>query len=110
MIRLTVLYNLAAGYDEEEFIAWRKSEHHKYVNSMSGVVRNEFSRIDRISPHDIVPSFRFQTIVDWPDRESFEAAFYSEQAQDKLRKDQEKLGDQIFIVSEILTSSESTQE
>lgn len=103
MIRLTVLYNLAEGYDEDEFIRWRNSEHSKYVDSMSNVVRNEFSRIDDISPDGMLPSFRFQTIVDWPDRESFEAAFYSEKAQEKLREDQEKIGSQVFIVSEFLS-------
>ena len=103
MIRLTVLYNLAEGYDEDEFIAWRNAEHSKYVDSMSDVVRNEFSRIEDISPDGTLPKFRFQTIVDWPDRESFEASFYSEEAQDKLRKDQDKIGDQVFIVSELLS-------
>ena len=67
MIRLTVLYNLAEGVDEQEFIAWRKSEHEKYVDSMPGVIRNEFSRIDDISPRGEILSYRFQTIVDWPD-------------------------------------------
>jgi hypothetical protein len=110
VIRLTVLYNLAEGCDEEEFIAWRNSEHSKYVDSMSSVVRNEFSRIDDISPNGILPKYRFQTIVDWPDQETFEAAFYSDEAQEKLRSDQEKIGDQVFIVSEILSSSEPAEE
>ena len=38
MIRLTVLYNLAEGVDEQEFIDWRTSEHEKYVDSMPGVM------------------------------------------------------------------------
>ncbi|MEQ8205081.1 MAG: hypothetical protein RIA65_02815 [Woeseia sp.] len=103
MIRLTTLYSLADGQDEDEFIHWRNSEHRKYVNSMSNVVRNEFSRIDDIAPDGVLPTFRFQTIVDWPDRESFEAAFYSKEAQLRLRKDQDKIGTQVFIVSELLS-------
>lgn len=103
MIRLTVLYNLTEGYDEEAFIEWRLAEQSKYVDSMSGVLRNEFSRIEDVSPDSALPKYRFQTIVDWPNRESFEAAFYSDEAQNKLRKDQEKIGDQVFIVSELLS-------
>ena len=102
MIRLTVLYNLAVGQDENEFIAWRCAEQSKYVDSMSGVVRSDFSLIDDISPNGAVPNYRFQTIVDWPDRDSFEAAFYNKKAQDKLRNQLGKIGDQVFIVSEVL--------
>ncbi len=102
MIRLTVLYNLAEGVDEDEFIAWRKTEHRKYVDSMSGVLRNDFSRIDDIFPPGNVPAYRFQTVVDWPDRESFEEAFYNDKAQEKLSQDQRKLAEQVFLVSEIL--------
>lgn len=103
MIRLTVLYNLTEGYDEEAFVEWRLAKQSKYVDSMSGVLRNEFSRIEDVSPDGALPKYRFQTIVDWPNRESFEAAFYSDKAQNKLRKDQEKIGDQVFIVSELLS-------
>ena len=107
MIRLTVLYNLAEGVDEQAFIEWRLSEHQKYVDSMPGVIRNEFSIIDDISPRGEMLPNRFQTIVDWPDRESFEKAFYNDAAQDRLARDAAKLGDEVFIVSEILTSPES---
>jgi len=102
MIRLTVLYNLAEGYDEQAFVEWRTAEQNKYVDSMSGVLRNEFSRIDDISPDRTIPNYRFQTVVDWPDRKTFEAAFYSNAAQDKLDEDRKKIGDQVFIVSEII--------
>lgn len=105
MIRLTVLYRLADGVDETAFIAWRNTEHDAYVRSMPGVVRSEFSKIKDISPADKLPSFRFQTIVDWPDRESFEKAFYNDSAQDRLAKDTVMISDEVFIVSEILTST-----
>jgi hypothetical protein len=105
MIRLTVLYKLADGVDETDFIKWRTSEHEKYVQSMPGVIRNEFSRIDDISPEGRVPPYRFQTVVDWPDRESFEKAFYNDDAQAKLDSNRGKIGDEVFIVSELLTST-----
>ena len=105
MIRLTVLYKLADGIDEAEFIRWRKSEHEKYVQSMPGVIRNEFSRINNISPEGRVPPYRFQTVIDWPDRESFERAFYNDDAQARLDSNRDKIDDEVFIVSELLTTT-----
>jgi hypothetical protein len=107
MIRLTVLYSLAAGESEEEFIAWRTSEHARYVQSMPGVIRNEFSVIESISPDDKVPHYRFQTVVDWPDRESFEAAFYNPTAQADLQRNRQRMSNEVFIVSEVLGAKAS---
>tara|TARA_Y100000588_G_C14232002_1_gene915681 strand:- start:1921 stop:2241 length:321 start_codon:yes stop_codon:yes gene_type:complete len=106
MIRLTVLYNLAEDMNEEEFIQWRQETHQNYVESMPGVIRTEFSRITRSWPKDIAPKFRFQTIVDWPDVESFEKAFFNDSAQKKLKDDTEKIGDSLYIVSEVLSGQE----
>ncbi len=106
MIRLTVLYNLAEDMNEEEFIQWRQETHQNYVESMPGVIRTDFSRITRSWPKDIAPKFRFQTIVDWPDVESFEKAFFNDSAQKKLKDDTEKIGDSLYIVSEVLSGQE----
>jgi len=106
MIRLTVLYNLAEEMNEEEFIQWRQETHQNYVESMPGVIRTDFSRITRSWPKDIAPKFRFQTIVDWPDVESFEKAFFNDSAQKKLKDDTEKIGDSLYIVSEVLSGQE----
>jgi len=106
MIRLTVLYNLAEDMNEEEFIQWRQETHQNYVESMPGVIRTDFSRITRSWPKDIAPKFRFQTIVDWPDVESFEKAFFNDSAQKKLKDDNEKIGDSLYIVSEVLSGQE----
>ena len=106
MIRLTVLYNLAEDMNEEEFIQWRQETHQNYVESMPGVIRTEFSRITRSWPKDIAPKFRFQTIVDWPDVESFEKAFFNDSAQKKLKDGTEKIGDSLYIVSEVLSGQE----
>lgn len=102
--RLTVLYNLADGMSEDEFIDWRLTTHKQYVESMPGVLRTDFSRITRSWPEEIAPKFRFQTIVDWPDRESFEKAFFNDSAQEKLQEDDDKIGESLFIVSEVLTN------
>ena len=74
--RPIVLYKLADNMDEDEFVQWRRSTQKQSVESMPGVLRTDFSRIGRSWPEDMAPKFRFQTIVDWPDRESFENAFF----------------------------------
>ena len=103
MIRLTVLYNLSEKISEEEFIKWRQETHKNYVESMPGVIHTDFSRITKIWPKGIAPNFRFQTIVDWPDLESFEKAFFNDSAQKKLKDDDEKIGESLYIVSEVLS-------
>lgn len=105
MIRLTVLYNLSGAETEEAFLQWRLSEHQTNNASMPGVVKTDFSRIDLSWPSRGAPEYRFQTTVEWPDRPSFEVGFYSDDVQQALRKNLEKLGDYRFFVSEVLTSS-----
>ena len=45
MIRLTVMYNLPEGTDEDEFLKWRLGEHQEENASMPGVIRTDFARI-----------------------------------------------------------------
>lgn len=105
MIRLTVLYNLSEHEEEDAFLEWRLSEHQDANESMSGVVRTDFARITECWPEGSVPSYRFQTTAEWPDRESFEHGFYDEAVQAELRENLRKLGDYAFVVSEILVES-----
>ena len=105
MIRLTVLYNLPEDEAEEAFLEWRLSEHQDANASMPGVVRTDFARITECWPEGSMPPYRFQTTVDWPDRESFERAFYDEAVQSSLQENLEKLGDYAFMISEILIES-----
>lgn len=109
MIRLTVLYNLPPGTDEAEFLRWRLGEHQADNESGYGVLRTDFGLIgERWTPDGITKDlpFRFMTLVDYPDRESFEKGFLSEQEQAKLLQDREKITDSLFLVSEILATSE----
>jgi hypothetical protein len=46
------------------------------------------------------------TIAEWPDRESFERAFYAPAAVAALEEDLKRLHDPVFLISEVLTSSE----
>ena len=105
MIRLTVLYNLPPGSDEDEFLRWRLGEHQQANASAPGVIRTDFGRID--GPGDEKPPYRFMTTADWPDRESFEAVFYDEAFQAQLKQDQGRITDVLFLISEILTESKS---
>lgn len=109
MIRLTVLYNLPEGVDEEEFLRWRLGEHQASNEGMSGVVHTDFGRVDyRWTPENSpVPApYRFMTIADWDDRESFEKSFYDPASLSKLiNHDIKKIADPLFFVSEILVST-----
>ena len=109
MIRLTVLYNLPPGTDEAEFLRWRLGEHQASNESGYGVLRTDFGLIDeRWTPAGIVKDspYRFMTIVDYPDRESFEKGFLAEAAQDKLDDDTKRITDTLFLISEIMATSE----
>lgn len=106
-IRLTLLYNLPKGQSEESFLQWRLTEHQKNNESMRGVQRTDFARIFDVWPEPDGPKYRFQTIVEWPDRESFEKGFNNEAVQAKLGDDLKMLGDYVFVVSEVLVESQS---
>ncbi|MDX2138869.1 MAG: hypothetical protein SF123_12315 [Chloroflexota bacterium] len=109
MIRLTVLYNLPPGTDEAEFLRWRLGEHQESNSAMPGVVTTDFGRIDQQwTPAGIQMGapYRFMTVADFADRASFERAFLSQEAQDKLREDIKKIDNPLFLVSEILVSTQ----
>ncbi len=107
-IRLTVQYNLPDGTDEDEFLRWRLGEHQDNNEGIPGVIRTDFARIDEQwtanNPQAKSP-YRFLTIVEWADRESFENGFYRPEVQAKLKEDIKKIADPLFLISEILTSS-----
>lgn len=107
MIRLTVLYNLPEGETEESFLEWRLSEHQKNNESMPGVVRTDFARITDQWPTGAMPGYRFQTLVEWADRETFTEGFYREDVQAALTENLKKLGEYSFLVSEVLADSAS---
>lgn len=108
MIRLTVFYNIADDQDEEEFLKWRLTEHQEDNASMPGVIRTDFARIYEGWPPGTTPTHRFMTIAEYPDRETFEEAFYTDDYQAKLTEDVKRIKDTVFFISEILISEEST--
>lgn len=107
MIRLTVMYSLADHVNEEEFLEWRLGEHQEDNMSSPGVIRSDFSRIDSlaIDPTDRgTPPQRFMTTADWPDMESFRAAFYAPEMQESIQNSMHMLKDPLFLVSEVLVN------
>ncbi|MBL8131712.1 MAG: hypothetical protein JNL42_07620 [Anaerolineae bacterium] len=105
MIRLTVLYNLPPGSDEDAFLRWRLTDHQAANAGIEGVIRTDFARLERRFPADLPLPYRFMTTADWPDRESFEKGFYDPQVQADLTENLTKIADPLFLISEILTET-----
>jgi hypothetical protein len=106
MVRLTVLYNLPPGADEEAFLAWRLGEHQRNNASRPGVLRTDFAVVESAWPRGAKPRHRFVTIAEWPDRETFEAAFYDPEALARFEENLKLLDDPVFLIGEVLASSE----
>lgn len=109
MIKLTVLYNLKSSVDESEFLEWRLTTHQKDNMSVPGVLRSDFNRIDEVWPNGKKPPYRFMTTAVWPDKESFEAAFFDPAYQEALKENLKMLLDPVFLISEILAHEEKDQ-
>ena len=107
MIRLTVMYNLPPGTDEEAFLRWRLGEHQQANASSPGVLRTDFALVESALPHVAPARHRFMTVAEWPDRASFERAFYDPEALAALEANLGKLEDPVFLVSEVLASTET---
>lgn len=105
MVRLTVLYNLAPGQDEQEFLRWRLGTHQHENATQPGVLRTDFGMAVHAWPAGATPPYRFMTTAEWPDMESFRAAFYSDEQQADLAKNRGTLGDALFFVTEILAET-----
>lgn len=105
MIRLTVLYNLAPGVDEEEFLRWRLGDHQQENLSQPGVLHTDFTIVQTAWPEGTALPYRFMTTADWPTMEAFRAAFYDPAYQEELRGNLRKLADPLFLIGEIAASS-----
>jgi len=110
MIRLIVLYNLPPGADEAEFLRWRLTDHQESNASMPGVLRTDFSRVyeswgQKIGRETAPTPFRFMTIADWPDKESFEKTFYSPDYQADLMENLKIIANPVFMIAEVLTET-----
>lgn len=102
MIRLTVMYNLPEGTDEAEFLKWRLGEHQEANASMPGVMRTDFGRIYETVPRENTPKHRFITIAEFPDKETFDAAFWTPESVAGLDESLSRITDYVFYIAEIL--------
>jgi hypothetical protein len=115
VIRLTVLYNLPPGSDEEAFLRWRLGEHQESNASRPGVLRTDFAQVTEspLPGQGKAPNalpWRFMTVAEWGTREEFEASFYSPETQANLKVDVERISDAVFLVTEILTTTDNREE
>ena len=104
MIRLTVIYNLQADVNEEEFTKWRLTEHQRNNLDIEGVIRTDFSRIGATWPRDTQPAYRYITTLDWQDWQSFQKGFYAPKVQASMKQNLQKLNNPVFLISEILVN------
>jgi hypothetical protein len=103
MIKLIVLYNLQPIVDEDKFLEWRLTTHQENNMAVPGVIQSDFVRIDQEWPKGAEPPYRFMTTAVWPDKDSFEKAFYDSAYQESLQENLKMLKDPVFLISEILT-------
>jgi hypothetical protein len=107
MIKLTVLYNLPAGADHEEFLQWRTGPHQQSNVQMPGLLKTDFYAI--YAGREGTPSYQYITELYFPDQATFEKAFFDEGFQAGLDKSLERVADPIFLISrEVLTQEVRT--
>jgi hypothetical protein len=110
LIRLVVMYNLSDGADEGAFLDWRLKHHQNANAALPGVLRTDFARVVKAWPDQAVPRFRFATILEWRDMETFQRAFYAPSVQAELRENIKRLGEHEYSICEILTSSDIAED
>lgn len=108
MIKLTVLYNLPPGADHEEFIRWRTTTHQRANMSIPGILKSDFYVITRAWRQEQAP-YRYMTEAYFPDKETFEKAFFNPDYQAQLAKSLERIADPLFLISEEVISEVAGQ-
>lgn len=103
MVKLTVLYNLPPGADEERFLAWRLGEHQDANAAAPGVLRTDFYRAVPTIMGE--PRYRFVTEAWFATMAELEAAFLTPEAQAQLQEDVAWIHEPVFLVSEELASA-----
>jgi hypothetical protein len=110
MIKVTVLYNLPPGTNEEEFLAWRMGPHNARNNADPHVVKSDFYRIigtPAVGPNRPAESdgpWRFVTEAYYTSMDDFEASWNSPAEQVRLVTAFTRIADPVVIVSEELQS------
>ncbi|MBX3071932.1 MAG: EthD domain-containing protein [Thermomicrobiales bacterium] len=110
MVKVTVLYNLPPGTDEEAFLRWRMGDHNAANVKTPGVLKGDFYRIVGTAmvgpnrPASAQAPWRFVTEAYYESIETFEASWNAPEEQDRLVPAFAKIADAIVLVSEELQS------
>src|SRR5688572_14777808 len=106
LVKVTVLYNLPAGTDEDEFVRWRTTRHHAANVARPGVIRSDFYRVigtpmvgEQRPASDHAP-YRFVTESWWESYEAFVAGWNDPAEQSRLVPAVAKIADALFLVAE----------
>jgi uncharacterized protein (TIGR02118 family) len=104
--KITVIYNLPPGADEEEFVRWRTTVHHAANIKRAGVLTSDFYRIIGTPPvgeerpgSDTAP-YRFMTESWYNTLEEFRADWENEAEQARLVAAFTKIADPLVMISE----------
>ena len=106
MIKVTVLYNLPPGTDEEEFIRWRTTTHHAANVAKPEVIASDFYRVIGVAgvgpdrPATSNAPYRFITESYWESYEAFDAAWNDPAEQARLVPAFAKISDALPLISE----------
>jgi hypothetical protein len=104
MVKLTVLYNLPEGADHAAFLRWRTGEHQQANASAPQVIKTDFY-VAQATPLG-EPKYKYITEAYYETMADLEAAFFSEQAQAKLKEDVKRISEPVFLISEERASTE----
>jgi hypothetical protein len=104
MIKLTILYNLHEGADNEAFIKWRVTEGQKENAESPGVLKTDFY----VAKETVlgVPKYRYITEAYFATMKDLEDSFFQPDVQAKLKEDMKTLGEAVILISEEMASSE----
>jgi hypothetical protein len=106
MVKVTVLYNLPPGTDEEEFVRWRMTTHHAANIARPDTICSDFYRVigtagvGETHPASSRAPYRFITESYWESYEAFEAAWNNPGEQARLIPAFAKISDALPLISE----------
>lgn len=105
MVKVTVLYNIAAGASVEDFLTWRTTEHQRDNAARPGVLRTDFYVGRDLNGEP--PRYRFITESFYADMATLEGSFLTERSQATIAQQVRdwQLEDFTFIISEERSSS-----
>lgn len=103
MVKLTVLYNLPDGADHNAFMKWRTTTHQTSNASMPKVLKTDFYVAKPTQMGQ--PAYKYITEAYFDSLADLEAAFFSVEAQEKLKGNVKRIQDPMFLISEEIATT-----